>query len=154
VDDPQEGFADEDRIARSNCKVSRERIMGYRAGMGQPDLPVFEATGNFFEDGVRAAHVVLTRSPRPTVLLCATDVLAFGAMHAARELGLDVPGDVSITGFDDVPAAATADLTTVRQQLQEKGRQAGRLLLERDTEREVILPLELVTRGSTGPAPT
>ena len=153
VDDAQEGFADEDRIARSNCKVSRERVMGYRDGMGQPGMPVFEVPGNFFEDGVRAARVLLGQSPRPTALLCATDVLALGAMQVARELGLDVPGDVSITGFDDVPAAATADLTTVRQPLQEKGRQAGRLLLERDTEREVILPLELVTRGSTGPAP-
>jgi DNA-binding LacI/PurR family transcriptional regulator len=74
-------------------------------------------------------------------------------MRGARELGLDVPGDVSITGFDDVPQAAAADLTTVRQPLIEKGREAGRLLMEQNTEREVVLPLELVTRGSTAPPP-
>ena len=56
-------------------------------------------------------------------------------------------------GFDDVPAAAQAGLTTVRQPLVEKGREAGRLLMERDTEREVMLPLELVVRGSTAPPP-
>jgi DNA-binding LacI/PurR family transcriptional regulator len=60
---------------------------------------------------------------------------------------------VSVTGFDDVPAAETYDLTTVRQPLVEKGREAGRLLIEHDTEREVVLPLELVTRGSTAPPP-
>jgi DNA-binding LacI/PurR family transcriptional regulator len=70
-----------------------------------------------------------------------------------RERGLDVPGDVSVTGFDDVPGAAAADLTTIRQSLVEKGREAGRLLMEPDTEREVILPIDLVERGSTGPAP-
>jgi DNA-binding LacI/PurR family transcriptional regulator len=63
-----------------------------------------------------------------------------------------VPGDISVTGFDDVPAAAPAGLTTIRQPLQEKGREAGRLLIEHGTEREVILPIELVARDSTGPA--
>jgi DNA-binding LacI/PurR family transcriptional regulator len=60
---------------------------------------------------------------------------------------------VSVTGFDDVPAAARYDLTTVRQPLVEKGREAGRLLIARNTEREVVLPLELVPRGSTAPPP-
>ena len=80
-------------------------------------------------------------------------MLAFGVIKTLRERGLEVPGDVSVTGFDDVPAAAPADLTTVRQPLVEKGREAGRLLMEPGTEREVILPIELVARGSTGPPP-
>ena len=152
IDDRHAGFADEARVAASTCKVSRERIVGYRAGLpAAGPIPVYEAAGNFEAAGARAARAVLERSPRPTVLLCATDVLAFGALEAARSLGLDVPGDVSVTGFDDVPAAAPAGLTTVRQPLQEKGREAGRLLIERDTEREVVLPLALVTRGSTAP---
>ena len=58
-----------------------------------------------------------------------------------------------IPGFDDVPQAAVAALTTVRQSLVEKGREAGRLLMEQNTEREVVLPLELVVRGSTAPPP-
>jgi DNA-binding LacI/PurR family transcriptional regulator len=154
VDDHYEGLADVDRIARSNCKVARDRVAGYAAGLDTTaPIPVYDAMANFLEPGARAARELLALDPRPTALLCSTDVLAFGAMRAARELGLDVPGDVSITGFDDVPEAAIADLTTVRQPLIEKGREAGRLLMEQNTEREVVLPLELVTRGSTAPPP-
>jgi DNA-binding LacI/PurR family transcriptional regulator len=154
VDDYYEGFADGERIRRSNCKVARDRVAGYIDGMdtAQP-LPVYDTIANFVESGERAAREVLRRDPRPTALLCSTDVLAFGAMRAARDLGLAIPGDVSITGFDDVPEAETLDLTTIRQPLVEKGREAGRLLIEHGTEREVMLPLELVVRGSTAPPP-
>jgi DNA-binding LacI/PurR family transcriptional regulator len=152
VDDYYEGLADGERIKRSNCKVARERVAGYIAGMDSPEpLPVYDTIANFAESGERAARELLQLDPRPTALLCSTDVLAFGAMRAARELGLEIPRDVSITGFDDVPVAAAADLTTIRQPLVEKGREAGRLLLERNTERRVMLPLELIVRGSTGP---
>jgi DNA-binding LacI/PurR family transcriptional regulator len=155
VDDHYEGLADVDRIARSNCKVARDRVAGYIAGLDSTaPVPVYDVMANFEEPAARAARELLAREPRPTALLCSTDVLAFGAMRAARDLGLDVPGDVSITGFDDVPQAAAADLTTVRQSLVEKGREAGRLLMEQNTEREVVLPLELVTRGSTAPPPS
>jgi DNA-binding LacI/PurR family transcriptional regulator len=155
VDDGYQGLADVDRIGRSNCQVARDRVAGYIAGMDTVEpLPVYDTMANFIGPAASAARELLSRDPRPTVLLCATDVLAFGAMRAARELGLDVPGDVSITGFDDVPEAETADLTTVRQPLIEKGREAGRLLMEQNTEREVVLPLELVTRGSTAPPPS
>jgi DNA-binding LacI/PurR family transcriptional regulator len=154
VDDGYEGLADVDRIARSNCKVARERVAGYVAGLDSTaPIPVYDTLGNFEAPAARGARELLSGDARPTALLCATDVLAFGAMRGARELGLDVPGDVSITGFDDVPQAAAADLTTVRQPLIEKGREAGRLLMEQNTEREVVLPLELVTRGSTAPPP-
>jgi DNA-binding LacI/PurR family transcriptional regulator len=154
VDDHYEGLADVDRIARSNCKVARERVAGYIAGLDGPaPVPIYDAMANFEEPAARAARALLALEPRPTALLCATDVLAFGAMRATRELGFDVPGDVSMTGFDDVPQAAVADLTTVRQPLVQKGREAGRLLMEQNTEREVVLPLELVTRGSTAPPP-
>jgi DNA-binding LacI/PurR family transcriptional regulator len=154
VDDAYEGLADPDRIARSNCKVARDRVAGYLAGLDTTaPVPVYDAMANFKEPGALAARALLALDPRPTVLLCATDVLAFGAMRAVRELGLAIPGDVSITGFDDVPEAVLADLTTIRQPLVEKGREAGRLLMEQDTEREVVLPLELVTRGSTAAPP-
>ena len=82
-----------------------------------------------------------------------TDELALGALDALRARGLDVPGRISVTGFDDVPGAATADppLTTVRQPLLRKGEEAGRLLVDPPAEpQEVVLPLELVVRGSTG----
>jgi DNA-binding LacI/PurR family transcriptional regulator len=154
VDDYTEGLASPERIAASNCAVSRERVAGYVAGLATAaPVPVFEALGNFEECGVRAAVELLALSPRPTALLCSTDVLAFGALRTLRERGVDVPGEISVTGFDDVPAAATGELTTVRQPLLDKGREAGRLLIEHGTEREVILSLELVARRSTGPAP-
>jgi DNA-binding LacI/PurR family transcriptional regulator len=154
IDDFTEGLASPERIARSNCKVSRERVAGYVAGLdGAKPVPVYEALSNFPDCGERAAAAVLSLSPRPTALLCSTDVLALGAISALRERGLDVPGDISVTGFDDIPAAAPAGLTTIRQPLVEKGREAGRLLIEPGTEREVILPVELVERDSTGPAP-
>jgi DNA-binding LacI/PurR family transcriptional regulator len=114
---------------------------------------VYEALANFEDCGERAAIELMAFEPRPTALLCSTDVLALGAIRALRARGLDVPGDVSVTGFDDVPPAAAAELTTIRQPLLDKGREAGRLLMEPGTEREVILPLELVARRSTAPPP-
>jgi DNA-binding LacI/PurR family transcriptional regulator len=154
VDDDTEGLAGPERIAASDCKVSRERMAGYFAGLNDPNpVVVYEALGNFISCGARAARELMALTPRPTALLCSTDVLAFGAIEALREAGLSVPADVSVTGFDDVPAATQYDLTTVRQPLVEKGREAGRLLIEHGTEREVVLPLELVTRGSTAPPP-
>ena len=154
LDDFTEGLASPERIARSNWKVSRERVAGYVAGLdGAEPVPVYEALSNFAECGERAAAELLSLSPRPTAVLCSTDVLAFGVIDALRARGVDVPGDMSITGFDDVPAATAADLTTIRQPLVEKGREAGRLLIEPGAVREVILPIEFVERGSTGPPP-
>jgi DNA-binding LacI/PurR family transcriptional regulator len=155
VDDSGEGFAGPERLAASDCKVSRERVQGYVAGLdGAAPVQVYEVIANFPECGVRAARELLATAPPPTAILCSTDVLALGVAEELRAQGLDVPGDVSITGFDDVPAAAQAGLTTVRQPLVEKGREAGRLLMEPGTEREVILPTELIVRGSTGPPPS
>jgi DNA-binding LacI/PurR family transcriptional regulator len=155
VDDAGDGLVGPERLALSDCKVSRDRIDGYLAGVSDVHpVPIYEALANFPECGEQAADELLALSPSPTAILCSTDVLALGVMKRLGERGIDVPGDVSVTGFDDIPAAAAADLTTVRQSLVEKGRQAGRLLMEHGTEREVILPIELVVRGSTGPAPS
>jgi DNA-binding LacI/PurR family transcriptional regulator len=90
-----------------------------------------------------------------------SDAMAIGAMSAARELGLRVPDDLSVVGFDDVDLAAHVDppLTTVHQPIRQKGSDAVRLLLaeveRRDGGRREHLRLEtrLIVRGSTGPAP-
>jgi DNA-binding LacI/PurR family transcriptional regulator len=154
--DGRRGLATPERIATSVHRISRERIAGYFDGLrGSGDgVPVYETPANEHTVAQDAVDALLAREPAPTALLCATDVIALGAIDALRARGLRVPEDVSVTGYDDIPAAAGADLTTVHQPLVDKGRQAGRLLLEPNTEREVILPLELVVRGSTGPPPT
>ncbi|MEW2220839.1 LacI family DNA-binding transcriptional regulator, partial [Streptomyces sp. NPDC006990] len=95
----------------------------------------------------------------PTALVCDDDLLAAGALKAARRLGLRVPDDVSVTGFDDL-ALATAvepELTTVRLPAERVGAAGMRTLLEILEGREpeaVRLPVRLVARGSTGPAPS
>ena len=84
-------------------------------------------------------------------MLCSTDQMALGAMRAAAEAGRE---DLSFVGYDDIPAAAALDLTTVRQPLLEKGLTAGRLLVdppEDPTPQEILLPVELVPRGSARP---
>jgi DNA-binding LacI/PurR family transcriptional regulator len=136
--------------------IQRERLGGYRAaleagGIDWADVARFELPGCLPEDGLRGARRALAADPRPTALIAASDQLALGALAAAREAGLRVPDDVSVVGFDDVPAAAWSHpaLTTVRQPLLRKGELAGRLLSGGDGRREVILPVELVVRGST-----
>jgi DNA-binding LacI/PurR family transcriptional regulator len=81
-------------------------------------------------------------------VLAATDQLALEAVETARAAGVRVPEDLSVVGFDDIPGAAWSGLTTVRQPLFEKGEIAGRMLTD-GAVREVILPVELVVRGST-----
>ncbi|MFD7153259.1 LacI family DNA-binding transcriptional regulator [Kribbella sp. NPDC059898] len=109
--------------------------------------------------GYRAARELLTLDPRSTALVAFNDKAAIGALQAAAELGLTVPDDLSITGFDDLDLsrATTPQLTTVRQPLQEMGRMAVSLLtrlLDRHTLEalHVELATELVVRGSTGAA--
>ncbi|NGO10104.1 LacI family transcriptional regulator [Streptomyces sp. HC44] len=94
--------------------------------------------------------------PRPTALICDDDKLAVGAYKAARRLGLRIPDDISVTGFDDL-ALATAiepELTTVRLDaglFGERGMAALLAVLEGDTPPEGDIPVELVVRGSTAP---
>lgn len=114
----------------------------------------------WFDLGRDAARTLLTRTPRPTAVMALTDVMAVGVLHAAHDLGLRVPEDLSVTGFDDIPLASHAlpGLTTVAQPFQEMGRRAASRLLDLirrpdlppETER---LPARLVVRGSTAAPP-
>ncbi|WP_282693688.1 LacI family DNA-binding transcriptional regulator [Streptomyces sp. CC208A] len=96
--------------------------------------------------------------PRPTAVICDDDLLAAGVCKAARRLGLRVPEDLSVTGFDDM-ALATAvepELTTVRlpaERFGRRGMEALLAVLAGEQPRSDVLPVELVPRGSTGPAP-
>jgi DNA-binding LacI/PurR family transcriptional regulator len=141
--------------------VSRERLAGYRdafaeVGVDWPDIATVNAAQNSREAAAQAAAHVLDRAPRPTAILAVSDMLALGVLDALQLRGLQPGRDVSVIGFDDIPDAASAGLTTVRQPAMEKGRRAGALLLDPPEDlalRQVVLPTELVVRASTGPAP-
>src|SRR5262249_23154892 len=108
--------------------------------------------------GRDAARALLEQHPDITAILADSDLLALGAMRAVRESGREVPRDVSVTGFDDIPLAASAapPLTTVSQPLVEQGEAAYALLQEMlagGPPRKVTLPIELVVRESTAAPP-
>src|SRR4051794_2180286 len=109
---------------------------------------------------IRAIAAELLSLPeRPTAVFAASDTQAIGVLEAARALGIDVPGELSVIGFDDVEVAAYVGLTTVRQPLLESGRRGAKLLLDVLARRRPaeplreLLPLELVVRSTPGPAP-
>ena len=142
--------------------VPRERIDGARHALAAVGGELDErwiAPGEFtVECGYRAARTLLEPAERPTALFALSDEMAFGAVLAARDLGLDVPGDVSLVGVDDHETAAVYGLTTVRQHVVEQGAIAARLVLRTlasapgGSREDVTVPaIELVVRRSTGP---
>jgi LacI family transcriptional regulator len=106
--------------------------------------------------GAAAAHRLLSRSESPTAIFCANDLMALGTMDTVRGLGVDVPNQLAVLGFDDIEAAAMVSppLTTVSNLAYETGLVAGILLRERMTgayrgsARTVTLPCRLVRRGT------
>jgi DNA-binding LacI/PurR family transcriptional regulator len=102
---------------------------------------------------------LLDRPHRPTAIFAHSDTSALGVLEAARELGLDVPGDLSVIGFDDVEAASLLQLTTIRQPLFESGRLGAERVLAMLAGQplpgpmRLELPLEVIVRRTTGPVP-
>ncbi|MGH9192183.1 MAG: LacI family DNA-binding transcriptional regulator [Acidimicrobiales bacterium] len=105
----------------------------------------------------RLTEQLLARRDRPTAVFASSDVQALGVIEAARAAGLDVPGDVSVVGFDDVEVSGYAGLTTVRQPLFESGKLAARILLDALEDGHLPEPgehrlsLELIERSTTAP---
>ncbi|KRV50263.1 LacI family transcriptional regulator [Wenjunlia vitaminophila] len=139
----------------------RVRSRTFRESMATvPDaVPGSEPADLSVGGGQTAARRALTGpGPRPTALVCDDDTIAAGACKAVRRLGLSVPGDVSVTGFDDLSLATALDpeLTTVRLPAQQLGAHGMRALLDllagSFTERPP-LPVTLAVRDSTAPAP-
>ncbi len=135
--------------------VVRLRVDGLVGGLGvrRADVPVWECWEHTASAGERLASQLLDAHPGLTAVACSTDILAFGALRAAAARGVDVPGALTVTGFDDVPEAESAGLTTVAQPHAEKGRAAWRLFSRPDREttgpaRECI-PTRLVVRSSS-----
>lgn len=145
-------------VTRENERA-RERLAGVVTTLEAAGIPVeaeriIEKTFSFNE-GKDAFNRLMTKSPRPSAVICLNDVLAIGAIFAAYERGMSVPGDVSITGCEDLEVAGSVPpgLTTVRYPTAEMGRYAGTCLLSRLRNEPVDLPLvfptKLVVRGST-----
>jgi DNA-binding LacI/PurR family transcriptional regulator len=126
-----------------------------RAGISIPDPWVGHGAHGRYE-ARDLAYQMLTADRRPTAIFTASDTQALGVIAAAREIGLHVPDDLSVIGYDDIEAADYVGLTTVRQQLLESGRRGAEVLLaeigSRSEEPPVVhLAPELVVRATTAP---
>ena len=135
---------------------AQERAEGFRRALAEhaPGMEPRIIAGDFTEEaGEAAARTILAEAERCDAIFAANDMMAIGCLHALRAAGIDVPGEIAIAGFDDVPLARYLDLTTVRVAIAEIGARAvARLidLVEGQGEEggEVHLP-KLVVRGTT-----
>ena len=155
------------RIAHIRGRVDLEsaqlREAGYRDSLAAAGIefdPRLVRDGNYrAPESGDAARELLSRPDRPTAIFAANDLSALRVLAVAEELGIRVPAELSVIGFDDVPEAAraTPPLTTMAQPLQEMGATAHRILLELlhgdDVAQHLHLPAELVVRASTAPPP-
>jgi len=151
------------RFQQSTENVVRARLEGYLSagkavGLGFDDMVIIEAGGFDRASGDWAAEQILANKGL-TAVAATSDVMALSFLTIANERGVSVPDQLSVIGFDDIPEAAGAGLTTIRQPLIEKGRHAARLLTEllnappskRPPATRIILPTELVVRSTTKP---
>jgi DNA-binding LacI/PurR family transcriptional regulator len=144
-----------------NSALSRERFTGYQQALAAAGIPydphlVCECAAGQMA-GAQAMQQLLALVQPPTAVFTHNDVLAMGALHAIRQAGLTVPGDISVVGYDDITSAAyfVPPLTTVRSPKAELGALAGRTILELVRQKNgqppqtITLPVELVVRAST-----
>lgn len=141
---------------------SRARLAGFRSAHEEAGVPIdpdFVRYGNFYVTaGIEHGMELLARPDRPTAIFAGSDLQGVGVLSAARRLGLDVPRDLSVTGYDNLPVASWTDpaLTTVNQPLQDMAGTAIRMLLDLARGADlattrVDLVTELIVRDSTAP---
>jgi DNA-binding LacI/PurR family transcriptional regulator len=151
--------------------VTIQRMLGWREGLAAAGIEpvVIKQPHTTEEDGYAALAPLLNADPGITAVLCFADTVAHGVMLAAQDQGLTIPRDLSVVGFDDNPLAARLRpaLTTVRQDIAEKGRLAAELLIRTvapdaappanatttkpgEKNLHIVLPTELIVRASTG----
>jgi len=130
--------------------TAARRLAGYHAAFGDAGAPapLLVTAGISQAAGARAFEALPQGRKRPTAVLAMSDMVAIGVMTAAAQAGINVPDDLSIVGFDDLPVAAWTNpaLTTVRQPIVEKGRIAARLLIQLLQGKHVQSPPPLSTR--------
>lgn len=139
---------------------SDPRERGFRRALADAGRTVDEGLvirGEFTRDtGREAAGILLNRTDRPDAIACANDLIAIGVLDVTRELGLNVPGELAVTGYDDIDAASlvTPALTTVVNPARQIGRACGEALLRQLTDgeaepaREFVIATSLVRRES------
>ena len=149
----------------ADVMCARARVDGFRSAMSVAGVDVREdwvRYGNFHVDsGREQARALLAGDDRPTAIFAGNDLQALGVLETARELGLAVPADLSIVGYDDISVASWVSpaLTTIHQPLQRMGEEAARLVLSMadgdfDAPSRLDLATTLVVRASTAPPPT
>jgi LacI family transcriptional regulator len=147
---------------QKDVSTSIDRVIGYRqalteAGLSENELVYFGAFSE--QSGYELTHQAMMQLPRPTAIFGANNFIAVGIIKALHDLKIEVPGDVSVVGFDDLPESMIMKpfLTVARQPAYEMGRLATDLLLKRisgeisEDYREIILPIEIIARESSGP---
>ncbi|MCI0636288.1 MAG: LacI family transcriptional regulator [Actinobacteria bacterium] len=153
------GFvAGPERIRTSGVRLTGHREALERSGLAL-DPALVESGGFTTEGGAKAATELVGRRDDVTAIFAANDVMAFGVLHALAGLGIRVPKDVSVAGFDDIQLAgfATSPLTTVRVPMSELGQLGAQMALNAlagNRIRSVTLPTEIVVRASTAPPDT
>ena len=144
--------------------IGFDRLSPYKAALSSVGTPAPDEwvvyCGGTIEEGVAAAHKLLSLDPRPTAIMAINDLMAIATLQAAAQRGLCVPRDLSVVGFDDIDMAARVvpPLTTVRVDSTEMGRLAVHLMLRRFSQPEadpeyIDTPAQVVLRESTGPCP-
>lgn len=146
--------------------VGQLRLRGYRQGLREAGIRfrkdyVYEANEGdehySMANGYKGAQALLQAHPEITAIFCVSDVLALGVIRGLKDIGLSVPEDVSVIGFDGIEQGiySIPSLTTIRQPLEDMSRETIQLLFDmidgRRDARNVIMPAELVIRESTGP---
>jgi len=141
----------------------RRRLQGAADALSRYDLQFRSRSVGLYEvpctraAGYQAVGDIFSTQPDVTAIVCLSDVLAIGALDALRDRGIDVPGQLSVTGYDDQPEASWTRpaLTTVRQPIEAKGRVAGDFLIAaiqgEDQHPQQVLHTALIMRGSVGP---
>ncbi|MCS5734080.1 LacI family DNA-binding transcriptional regulator [Herbiconiux daphne] len=147
---------------RPDLRSAGLRDAGYRRALGEAGIPFDPSlvrVGLYQRETAREPALSLLRSPdRPTAVFAANDLSAIAIVQVAAELGLEVPGDLSVVGFDDIPEASQMNpaLTTIRQPMQKLGAAAAGLLValmngETPAQTHIRLPTRLVPRATTAP---
>jgi DNA-binding LacI/PurR family transcriptional regulator len=148
---------DRERRLAAEYAATRDRLLGYEdglaaAGIAIDDVPIVESF-NDRRSAAEGAATLFDMAPEMTAVLAMSDVLALAALDEARRRGLDVPKNLSVVGFDDVPEAAASapPLTTIAQPIVEKGRLAAQMIFDGGAPRKELLRVSLVQRASTAP---